>query len=496
MKWVSCFSGLGRGATVVLFVFFAGASIAGAQVVFRAGVVLPPTGSETQLIGSMVAIPGGGAEVISVPLGTKLGLHFYRFDTRMQILAEEVHSHDGINFYGPSLCWNGEGFGVVASTLTRAVFLVLDTDGRIVVEPNELPDLPFGGRTAGFRVLWTGTHYAVFGLWLEKSNPFQDLNFGSFYTHLHYWLLNPDGTAAVHRELAMLAPISYPGIEGAEKAYYDVVWTGARYFLTYYAESESGPPLGGYYKIYDLKGNLIAGERPVFASQVTQGARLAWNGRTVAATGLKSIKIPHPHAGNYHYIRCFDGDGTPRGPETEYGHILGFSSTVFAAANRFITAYVVLHDWNNLGYALMLNEFGDLAERLGPEYPATGVDGKVFLGRMALGFDLQFTSGSDLLYGMAQTSDAWGISHFPLSFALRYRGPDWPPLAWVRPEGEWILQWPDDASDFQLLQSARLDEGWAPVAVEPIEEDGFKRLGISLEGENKRFFRLYRAAPP
>jgi hypothetical protein len=471
-------------------------SIAGAKVLFRASTILPVTGSETQLVGSIVAIPDGAAEVISVPDGTRLRLNFHRFNTRVQTVAEQVHSHDELDFYGPALCWNGQGFGVAASTLTRAVFLVLDHDGQTVLGPQELPDLPYGGRTAGFRILWTGTQYAVFGMWLEKSNPLQDLGSGTFYTHLHYWLLNADGTAAAHRELAMLAPITYPGIEGAEKAYFDVVWTGVNYFLAYYSESESGPPLGGYFKTYDLQGNELAEEQPVFAGQVTQGVRLAWNGRTVAATGLKSIQMPDPNAGNYMYIRCFDPDGTPHGIESEYGGILGFAPTVFASANGFVTAYVVLYDWNNLGYALMLNVFNEAAEHIPPEYPAASADGTVALGRVSLGFDLQITSGPDLVYGMAQASDAWGLVHQPLSFALRYRAPDWPRLSWARPNGGLLLQWPDDAADYQLMDSPNLDGGWAPVTDQPTEVDGFKRLQIDFEAADKRFFRLYRPTLP
>jgi hypothetical protein len=471
-------------------------SIAGARVLFRSSMILPVTGGETQLIGSIVGIPDGAAEVISVPEGTRLRMDFHRFNTRVQSVASHVHSDDELNFYGPTLCWNGQGFGVVASTLSRAVFLVLDHDGQTVRGPQELPDLPYGGRTAGFRILWTGTQYAVFGMWLEKSNPLQDLGSGTFYSHLHYWLLNADGSAAAHRELAMLAPVTYPGIEGAEKAYFDVVWTGVNYFLAYYSESESGPPLGGYYKTYDLQGKLLAGEQAVFASQVTQGVRLAWNGRTIAATGLKSIQIPDPNAGNHMYIRCFDPDGTPHGIECEYGGILGFAPTVFASANGFVTAYVVLYDWNNLGYALMLNGFNEAAQPISAEYPAASADGTVALGRVSLAFDLQITSGADLVYGMAQASDAWGLTHQPLSFALRDRAPDWPRLSWVRPNGGLVLQWPDDATDYQLLDSPNLDGEWAPVTDPPIEADGFKRLEIDFGAAAKRFFRLYRPALP
>jgi hypothetical protein len=158
-------------------------SIAGARVLFRSSMILPVTGGETQLIGSIVAIPDGAAEVISVPEGTRLRMDFHRFNTRVQCVASHAHSDDELNFYGPTLCWNGQGFEVVASTLSRAVFLVLDHDGQTVRGPQELPDLPYGGRTAGFRILWTGTRYAVFGMWLEKSNPLQDLGSGTFYSH-------------------------------------------------------------------------------------------------------------------------------------------------------------------------------------------------------------------------------------------------------------------------------------------------------------------------
>jgi hypothetical protein len=115
---------------------------------------------------------------------------------------------------------------------------------------------------------------------------------------------------------------------------------------------------------------------------------------------------------------------------------------------------------------------------------------------VSLGFDLQITSGPDLVYGMAQASDAWGLVHQPLSFALRYRAPDWPRLSWARPNGGLLLQWPDDAADYQLMDSPNLDGGWAPVTDQPTEVDGFKRLQIDFEAADKRFFRLYRPTLP
>lgn len=462
-----------------------------AAVHVRGTRILEPTASGgTQLIGEIVRIPGGAAEVISVPAGTRLLMHFYRYDTRMNVVAQKEYSLDALSFYGPSLAWDGERFAVVASTLTRTTFLIIDPEGNIISGPMELPDIPHEGRTAAFKVIWTGTHYAVFGLWLEKEFPFQDIVYGNFYTHLHYWLLDRDGNRILHKELAMLAPMSYPGIEGAEKTYYDVVWTGRSIFLTYYSESANGPPLSAYYKIFDIEGNLVADERSLWATQTTQGARLAWNGRTIAATGVKSITVPNPNAGNYMYLRCFHPDGTPIGNEVEYGQKLGFGPTVFAAEDCFVTAYVILYDPNTQGYALMFTEFDADGNRLSNSYPAQTLDGTVLLGRMTLGFDLQFTSGTDLIYGMAQAADAYLITSQPLSFSLRYRPPTGPRLRLARPDDQWLLQWPDDAPDYQLQAAPHPGGAWAPVAGNPVEADGYHRLALPVDGT--RFYRLAR----
>lgn len=406
----------------IIFILIVGiSSWSSARVTFRAMQDLPISGSGNMMVGDMVFTGDGAAVVYSRPQGTALRMMFYRINQNAQTVVSKEHSLEPLSYYTPSICWDGQNFGVVASVFTQAVFLKLNAAGDIVLGPITLPGLPTGdevGRTAAFKIIWTGNDYAIFGLWLEKQYPLQDLTQGNFYTHLNYWLIDGAGQQITHRHLGNLAPMTYPGIEGSEKIYYDVVWTGERFFLAYYSESQTGPPLSSYYKIFDIGGNLIAGERPVFAAQVAQGPRLAWNGRTIGLTALKTISMPSPGAGNYMYVRFFDALGNPRAPETEYGALLGFGPTLFWADDRFITAYCIIYDWNNLGYALMFNEFDEFGRRLRQEYPLSDALGRTLLGRMVLGYDLQFVGGGNVFYGKGQNSDAWGITQNPLVFTL------------------------------------------------------------------------------
>jgi hypothetical protein len=167
--------------------------------------------------------------------------------------------------YEPAVSWDGETCGIAVSAFTQALFLRLSLAGELLTGPVQLPGLPSGddaGRTAAFKVLWTGQAYAVFGLWLEREFPAQDLTAGAFYTHLFYWLVDKQGKILAQAALRTLAPTSYPSGEGAEKNYFDVVWTGQSFWVAYYGESQSGPPLSVYYRLFDLTRDSLFGKSP------------------------------------------------------------------------------------------------------------------------------------------------------------------------------------------------------------------------------------------
>jgi hypothetical protein len=463
-----------------------------ARIVLRGSQNLPYSGGISECIGDITPTADGFAAVYSHPVSNILNLVFYRFGHNAETLVKREHALAGINFYEPALCYDGQNFGVVAATFTQALFFRLSPDGTLLSEPLQLPGLGTGaelGRTAAFRVIWTGQGYAVFGLWMQKQFPLQDLGSGNFYTHLNYWFLDKTGTVVVHRELRHLAPMAYPGIAPGEKVYYDVVWTGQKFFVAYHSESESGPPFSAYYRLYDLQGNEVRGESSLWVKQTTQGARLAWNGRTIAATGLKAISLPSPDAGNYMYLRCFDQDGNPRGEETLYGQKLGFGPTLFWAGDKFVTAYVVMYNMMNLTYALFLQGFTETGLKLGDEYPLTNSEGSVQPGRMALAMDLQFLGGANVIYGKAQTSDMWDLARSPFVFTLKGDAVLPPQLTIVR-EGDAIrLAWPAEPTGFQLQETpAVLGQDWTGVGGTPELNNGAYTLTLPISGT--RFYRL------
>jgi len=467
-----------------------------AQITFRAGQLLPfSSGGAHELIGDMVATDNGVAAVFSRPVGTTLQLMFYRFGPDAQTLVERQHSLASWNFYCPSLCWDGQNFGVVASALTQSIFLRLSPAGDIIGTPLQLPGLPTGdevGRTAAFRVLWTGQGYAVFGLWLERQYDWQGLTNGNFYTHLNYWLLDAAGQPVTQpRELRMLAPMTYPGIEGGEKDYYDVAWTGQSFFLAYYGESQTGPPFSIYYKLFDLQGNQVRDEAPVFANQVAQGPRIAWNGQTLAVTALKAISLPDPNAGNYMYIRCYDAAGAPRAVETQYGQKLGYGPTVFWAGDKFMTAYCMMYNMATLKYTLLFNTFDEFGRKLGNEYPLAKADGGIVVDGMALGIDVRFAGGPTVIYAKAQNCDNWGLTFTPVVFTLNGDAVAAPVLAIV-PDGDKIrLAWPANATGFQLQETPTLNAPqWNAVQVNPeVQNDQYT---VTLPNAGTRFYRLLR----
>lgn len=477
----------------VLAVCLAGGAGTAAPV-FRSAFNVPFTGGPGQLVGDITAGPGGAAAIYAKPVGTESHLAFYRFGPDAQLLVERVHSLMPWPCYEPALAFDGESYGVAVSAFTQAFFLRLSPAGDVVLAPVQLPGLPSGaeaGRTAAFKVIWTGEAYAVFGLWLEREYPWQELTQGYFYTHLRYWLLDRQGQVLAQQELRRLAPMVYPGVEGAERNYYDVAWTGAAFFVAYYGESQTGPPLSVYYRMFDLAGAAVRDESPLFAAQVAQGPRVAWNGRVVAATALKAISMPSPEAGNYMYVRIFGAEGVPRANESEYGQKLGYGPTVSWAGDRFLTVYCVMYDLGTLGYTLMFTGYDEAGAQLGPEAPLRNSLGQLVTGKMALGVDVQLVGTGNVIYAKAQNADAWGIKINPLWFTLHSDCVAAPALAAAPQGGGLELRWPADAAPFRLQESHSAGGGaWTDVTPVPEYVDGAYRLALTPPGT--RFYRMIR----
>jgi hypothetical protein len=466
----------------------------GAAPVYRASSVLPFTGGPGQLAGDLAWTGNGAVGVYAKAVGTTTSLAFYRMGPDAQVLAERVSSLAPWPCYEPAVAWDGQGCGVALSGFTQAFFLRLSPAGEVLIGPVQLPGLPSGadaGRTAALKVLWTGQAYAVFGLWLEHYYPGQDLTSGPFYTHLFYWLVDQQGHFLAQKDLRRLAPTTYPSGEGAEKNYFDVVWTGQSFWVAYYGESQSGPPLSVYYRLFDLAGTAVRAESPLFAAQVAQGPKLAWNGQVVAATALKTISMPDPNAGNYMYVRCYSPDGTPRGVETAYGQKLGFGPTISWTGDRFLTVYCIMYDMGSLGYTLMFNGYDDSGAHIGSEQPLRDSQGRAMLGRMAMGVDLQIVGSGNVLYAKAQNSDAYAIQTTPLWFTMNN---DFvvPPNLQIVPQGAQVqLRWPFDAAPFRLQQAPDVQApAWDDVPSQPtLDGDHFSLL---LPAENRRFYRMTR----
>ena len=285
--------------------------------------------------------------------------------------------------------------------------------------------------------------------------------------------------------------LSFSSGEGAEKNYYDVAWTGQSYCVAYYGESQSGPPLSVYYRLFDSSGAAIGPESPLFAAQVAQGPKLAWNGRVLAATALKTVSMPNPQAGNYMYLRCYAADGTPRGVETAYGQKLGYGPMVAWTGEHFLTAYCVMYDMAKLGYSLMFNSFDDAGRLIGAEQPLRNSQGSVIVGRMAMGIDLQLVGERNVLYGKSQNSDAFAIQTTPLWFTLNNDFAVAPNLQIVRQGNQIELRWPADAAPFRLQQSTDLlAPAWADMPLAPVFAEDYYSLALPVEGG--RFYRMAR----
>lgn len=371
------------------------------RLIYLDSVVLGFSGEGNQITGDLALGAGGAAAVYSQPEGfSPIRMKYYFFSPDGTIAHQNTYSSEEISFYSPAICTGPGVFGIAVSAITGGLFMILNPDGNLAYGPVELPGVPDGWRTGGFEIVRAGGAYAIFGLLLEPEFPFQDITQGNFYTHLYYWLIEDDGTIATRRELGMLAPITYPGSEGFEKVYYDVAWNGQSFFLAYYSESEQGPPLSTYYKMFDLGGNALTAERQAFATTSAKGPEVATDGNSFGLVALKEVTL----TGNFIYVRFFDAAGNPYGAEVEYGDRLGFAPTIFWQGDKFLTAYCSSNPYT-LEYPIVFHAHGRTGNLLDQGYAMADAQQNTVGGTMAMGIDLQFVSDGKLVFGKSQTTN-------------------------------------------------------------------------------------------
>jgi hypothetical protein len=388
---------------------------------YQNSLLLPPAsgGGPGLMEGDLIAVGDGAAAVYTRPDGSFGRLDFRRFGPDLAVLVERQVGDPAKTYYEPSLCFDGSTYAVAVSTLTQAQFMRLSEAGSEVLPPVALPGIPIGAgwRTAAFRVLCTAEGYAVFGLALEPTFPGST----TYYTHLFYWLVDQDGMALVTRDLLddeglLLAPIAYPGFEGAEKEYYAVIRAGTRYFLAYSAECGSPAVFQTCYRTLDVAGHTLRAEGPATTIS-TKGPHLASNGQVVGLATLRQNPFP---GGNSLYVRFFGGDGTPRGPEVEYDDPadfpLGFAPQIAAYGGRFLAAWAYSDPFSG-ETLLKLAEFdaagSTLLDRLTVADPLD-----IFRGDINLGVDLQLAGDGRRLFGKGQTYPDF-IRIRPIVFLMR-----------------------------------------------------------------------------
>ncbi len=376
---------------------FASAGTSAAQPAFEWSVTLPFTGGLGQTLGDLVVHGGGATAFYSRPEASALRLFLYRFGADGAVLHEREVGAPGVIYYEPGACWDGARYAVAASSFTSAHFLLLSGAGDAVLPTTPLPGIPFGGRTAAFRVRCTPAGYAVFGLLLEPEfvgSPY-------YYTRLHYWRIDADGVVQADRDLGiLLAPIAYPGLEGAEKEYYDVAWTGAGFLVAYSAECGSPPSFQTCYRVLDVAGDTVRPEAPA-TTVPTKGPHLATSGEVIGLATLRQNTFP---GGNNLFARFFDPDGTPRGTEQRYDDPAlpptGYAPAIVWVPPRFFPVYVQ-SDPFTLAYQVMLAPFDAGGDRLGYGAPVADPLGVVD-DTINLGIDLQLAAQGPLLVGKGQ----------------------------------------------------------------------------------------------
>lgn len=375
------------------------ATAASAQLEYLGAAKLPFSAG----VGTLGDMSFGGDEfgVIYSPLDTTLRL--YRFSLAGRTLLDRTIGSPGSAYYEPSLCWDGSHYAIASSTITQAEFMKVDEAGDAVVPATGLPGIPFGGRTAAFRIRCTASGYSIFGLVLTPSAPGSSL----YYTAVHLWNLSAAGVVQGHVDLNLqLAPISYVGTAGVgtEKEYYDVAIAGDRIFVAYSAECGSPAVFQTCYSVFDLAGNPTRAEAP--ATTVTsKGPHLATDGTTVGLATLRQEQMPPLGGGNKLYVRFFDAEGEPLGVEQRYDAAgdfpTGYAPTIFLHRGHFFPAYVYPNPFT-LDYLIKYAEYD--AEGVLVAATATVADPHDYVhgATINLGIDLQFVSAGTHLLGKGQ----------------------------------------------------------------------------------------------
>lgn len=330
-------------------------------------------------------------------------LLFYRFSLAGSQRLEREIGNPASFYYEPSLCWDGSHYAIASSTITQAEFMKVDEAGDAVVPPIGLPNIAPGGRTAAFRIRCLADGYAIFGLVLTPSAPGSSI----YFTDIHYWKLDRVGEVVRHVDLELgLAPISYVGTAGVgtEKEYYDVALAGNRMFFAYSAECGSPAVFQTCISVFDFEGVQTRGEGPA-TFVTTKGPHLATDGTTVALATLRQELMPPLGGGNKLYVRFFDANGFPQGPEQRYDAAgdfpTGYAPSIFLHQGDFHPIYIYPNPLT-LEYTLKFARYAPsgllVAATQAVTDPANRLDGAT----INLGIDLQLVSAGTHVFGKGQ----------------------------------------------------------------------------------------------
>ena len=354
-------------------------------------------------VGTLGDLAFGGDELAAIYSPLDGSLRLFRYSLAGHPLLDRTIGQPASFYYEPSLCWDGTGYAIASSTLTQAEFMKVDEAGEAVVAPFGLPGIPFGGRTAAFRIRCVADGYAVFGLVLTPSAPGSSL----YFTGIHYWKLNVAGFVQDHVDLELqLAPISYVGTAGVgtEKEYYDVALAGNRMFFAYSAECGSPAVFQTCISVFDTAGVPTRGEGPA-TFPPTKGPHLATDGVTVALATLRQDLMPPLGTGNQLYVRFFDKDGFPYAAAQRYDaggdFPTGYAPTIFLHQGHFFPTYVY-PDPFTLEYRIKYREFDSAGAAIAATQTITDPNDYLNGGTVNLGIDLQFVSAGTHLLGKGQ----------------------------------------------------------------------------------------------
>ncbi len=353
--------------------------------------------------GTLGDLAFGGDEFAALYAPLDGSLRLYRFSLAGTTRLDRTIGQPASFYYEPALCWDGSGYAIASSTITQAEFMKVDEAGDPLIAPFGLPGIPFGGRTAAFRIRCVAGGYAVFGLVLTPSAPGSSV----YFTGLHTWKLNGAGAVVDHFDLGLqLAPISYVGTAGVgtEKEYYDVAVAGDRMFFAYSAECGSPATFQACISVFDADGVPVRGEGPA-TFPPTQGAHLATDGVTVAVATLRQDLMPPLGTGNQLYVRFFDTDGIPWIAAQRYDAAgdfpTGYAPAIFLHQGHFFPTYVY-PDPLTLEYRLKVREFDASGNALAATATITDPNDYLNGATVNLGIDLQLVSAGTHLLGKAQ----------------------------------------------------------------------------------------------